>query len=136
MKILIDDNQTIEKVQQEFSSCFPFLRLEFFSKPHKVGAGSEKRDMLNHSTSLSECRLKQEGELSISAEMTVAQLEKLFKDNYRLYVQVFRRSGKLWLETTATDNWTLNYQNEQGQELSSGALRPDDREEIDYHEQE
>lgn len=136
MKIFIDDTLTIQQVQREFSSRFPYLRLEFFSKPHKEGAGSEKRDMLDNSTSLSDCRLKKEGELSISPEMTVAQLEKLFRDNYRLYVQVFRRSGKLWLETTATDNWTLKYQNEQGQELSSGALRPDDSEEFDYHEQE
>jgi hypothetical protein len=61
-------------------------------------------------------------------------LEKVFQDNLGLYVQVFRKSGKVWLETTATDNWSLFKQNEEGQELS---VRENNlSEELpDYHEQ-
>jgi hypothetical protein len=33
-------------------------------------------------------------------------------------VQVFRQSGRVWLETTRTDDWTLAEQNKQGEELS------------------
>ena len=50
--------------------------------------------------------------------MSVTELETMFRENFGLYVQVFRRSGKLWLETTATDSWTLTVQNDQGKELS------------------
>lgn len=134
MNICIDDNKSISAVQKEFSDAFPYLRLEFFSKPHKYGAVSERRDVLDHKTKLKECRLKEEGSLEIQPEMTVSDLEKLFQNKYRLFVQVFRRSGKLWLETTATDSWTLKYQNEQGQELSNTTFN--DREEVDYQEQE
>lgn len=134
MNIHIDDNKSIAAVQKEFADAFPYLRLEFFAKPHMFGAGSARRDMLDHKTKLKECRLKAEGNMIIRPEMTVSDLEKHFKEKYRLFVQVFRRSGKLWLETTATDKWTLKYQNEQGQELSNTTFN--DREEVDYHEQE
>jgi hypothetical protein len=35
-----------------------------------------------------------------------------------LSVQVFRKSGKSWLETTFTDGWTLKKQNQEGIDLS------------------
>jgi hypothetical protein len=46
--------------------------------------------------------------------MTVAELERLFVENFGLNAQVFRRSGTLWLQTSATDNWTLAEQNRKG----------------------
>ena len=51
--------------------------------------------------------------------MTVANLENDFDAIYGLAVHVFRKSGKVWLETTVTDNWTLEEQNRQGELLSS-----------------
>jgi hypothetical protein len=33
---------------------------------------------------------------------------------------VFRKSGNLWLETTMTDDWTLQQQNDHGYEISTG----------------
>ena len=37
-----------------------------------------------------------------------------FKEIYDLNVQVFRRSGNIWLQTTATDHLSLSAQNEKG----------------------
>ena len=51
--------------------------------------------------------------------MTVGDLEQRFQDVYGLSVQVFRKSGKVWLETTVTDNWTLDEQNDKEQSLSN-----------------
>jgi hypothetical protein len=48
----------------------------------------------------------------------VQDVEQLLWDAFGLSVQVFRKSGNLWLETTVTDQWSLAYQNEQGRELS------------------
>ena len=50
--------------------------------------------------------------------MTVTDLEQNFSDVYGLSIQVFRKSGDVWLETTITDGWTLEKQNEQGKMLS------------------
>lgn len=136
MKITLDKTKTIRDVQKEFSESFPFLKIEFFTRPHSRGMGSEKKHMKDGAALLADLnQTGSSGEIHIAGEMTVAQLEQMFEASFGLHVQVFRRSGKLWLETTATDNWTLDYQNEQGRELSTGNLS-NDREEIDYHEQE
>jgi hypothetical protein len=58
--------------------------------------------------------------LALDGEMRVADLESGFLSIYGLVVQVLRKSGKVWLETTLTDNWTLNEQNKQGEALSRG----------------
>lgn len=121
MQIHISDTVTIKHIQEEFTGRYPFLKLEFFSRPHASGKGSEKKYMRTEDAVLKDFRrVHSEGNLNIYDEMTVAELEQLFKEHYGLYVQVFRRSGRLWLETTATDNWTLKTQNEQGRELSHG----------------
>lgn len=120
MNIHISDDVTIKGIQKEFSSLFPYLKLEFFSRPHQTGKGSEKKYMKTEDALLRDFRLvHSDGDLMIEGDMTVSNLENLFKNHYGLYVQVFRRSGKLWLETTATDSWTLSVQNEQGAELSN-----------------
>ena len=51
--------------------------------------------------------------------MTVTELERQFRELYGLHVLVFRKSGKVWLETTVTDGWTLAEQNNQGEALSA-----------------
>jgi len=58
------------------------------------------------------------GTITIAPGMTVNELEQNFKDVYGLSVQVFRKSGKVWLETTVTDGWSLEEQNRQGEDLS------------------
>jgi len=120
MKIIINDNRKIFAVQEEFNSKFPFLKLEFFAKPHKAGGASPKKLMKSSSKTLGDCRtIHEKGTLTISPAMSVAELEQSFADVYGLSVQVFRKSGKVWLETSVTDNWTLKEQNEAGESLSN-----------------
>lgn len=119
MKIEINDSRKIFAIQKEFSTFFPYLKLEFFSKPHSPGGPSSKKFVTHNSKSLLECRtIHKNGIITITPGMTVSDLEQHFKDVYGLNVQVFRRSGKAWLETTITDKWTLQEQNTQGKELS------------------
>ncbi len=114
MKIHIDDTRTINQVKQEFMEAFELLKLEFFVAPHQSGKGSNKSELIPNNTSLHSLRTKHtSGDLVITADMTVAQVESAFQDMFGLYAQVFRLSGKLWLETTVTDSWTLAQQMEQ-----------------------
>lgn len=62
--------------------------------------------------------LKENTQIDFSEQTTVQELEKKIEDQLGLHIQVFRRSGNIWLETTVTDEWTLSFQNEQGKELS------------------
>jgi hypothetical protein len=120
MKITINDKRKIYAIQEEFSQAFPYLKLEFFAKPHSVNGGSAKKLIKHNSKTLGECRtVHNKGHISITPQMTVADLEQRFSDVYGLGVQVFRKSGKMWLETTVTDGWTLDQQNTQGESLSS-----------------
>lgn len=117
----INDRRKIETIQKEFHLNFPYLKLEFFSRQHKPGTGSPRKQKLNEKT-LGECRtIHKKGNIFISPAMTVNDLEQAFSSMYGLNVQVFRKSGKVWLETTATDAWTLEEQNRQGEELSKNA---------------
>lgn len=120
MEIHIDDNRIIKDLQTEFNSLFPFLKIEFFSKNHANGEASAKTLIRNNNKKIGECRsVHKSGNITISAKQKVSELESLFQSIYGLPVQVFRKSGKVWLETTSTDNWTLAKQNKEAQELVS-----------------
>jgi hypothetical protein len=122
MKITINDKRKIFAIQEDFNEAFPYLKLEFFAKPHKAGGASAKKFMKSSSKTLGECRtIHNKGTLNITPQMTVIELEQHFADVYGLSVQVFRKSGRVWLETTITDSWTLEEQNKQGEELSKNA---------------
>ena len=119
MKITINDRRKIFAIQEEFNTVFPYLKLEFFSKPHKLGGASAKKLSKHNSKTLGECRaVHNKGQITITPGMTVWDLEQSFSDIYGLGVQIFRKSGKVWLETTVTDRWTLEEQNFQGEALS------------------
>ncbi len=116
MKIVINDRKTGKIIQKEFNDTFPFLKIEVFSRSPQPGGGTAKRFMLERYKTIYECRaIHNNGELEIVPEMTVTELEKSFSNMFGLSVQVFRKSGKVWLETTTTDHCTLEEQNKLGE---------------------
>lgn len=111
----ISDDKKIRDIQQEFQQLFPYLQIQFYKGKHEEGKPSPAEEQLEHTLSIGEVRnVHDEGELVIKPDMTVADLEDQFWNKYGLNVQVFRRSGNLWLQTTKTDNWTLAEQNRKG----------------------
>ena len=121
MKITINDKRKIFAIQEEFNSVFPYLKLEFHAKSHKQGGASSKKTVKGGNITLGDCRTEHnKGKITIIPEMTVADLDQRFRDVYGLEARVLRKSGKLWLETTVTEGWTLEEQNKQGEALSKG----------------
>jgi hypothetical protein len=118
MTIDIRKNKTIADVQDKFSELYPFLKLDFYRKSNGR-LGSMIRQKLIKTILLNNAGNGREGVMEIADSMTVGQLEKSFSDRFGMIVQVSRKSGTLWLETTMTDSWTLRQQNEHGRELSS-----------------
>lgn len=113
--MIIKDNKTIQAIQEEFNNKFPFLKIEFYTQEHADQEGSPGSDKLEETLTIGQARTKiNEGDLSIHANQKVSTLEQNFHDIYGLNVQVFRKSGNIWLQTTTTDNWTLHKQNEKG----------------------
>lgn len=62
--------------------------------------------------------LKREGVVDIDADTTVAELGNSFA-SFGLRTEVFRKSGNVWVPTVLTDSWTLQQQNNAGEELSN-----------------
>jgi hypothetical protein len=119
MKIIITDRRKIFAIQREFSEMFPFLKLEFFAKPARINGASANKVLKEASKTLAECRtVHTSGILTITSGMTVRELEQHFRDIYGLTIQILRKSGRAWLGTKMTDNWSLKEQNEQGESLS------------------
>lgn len=114
--IIVNGDKLVAALQQEFHAAFPFLKIEFFqlktSAKEKI-AGSRLFGFFRNNGHADS--------IKISPAMTVAELEEKFRVHFGLTTQVFRKSGKAWLKTTLTDNWTLQEQNELGRELSSPA---------------
>ncbi|GAB5538637.1 MAG: hypothetical protein Salg2KO_07400 [Salibacteraceae bacterium] len=117
MEITISDNHTINELQNKFNEHFPFLKIEFYKKEHEVGEGNKDASLIASDKRIGDIRTVHDtGDLSIHGNQKVSTLEGAFHDMYGLNVQVFRKSGDVWLQTTATDEWTLSEQNQTGEE--------------------
>jgi len=120
MYLHITPTRFIADVQKEFNDKFPFLKLEFFQKrPSAPGLPLKKIIVLNQSLKDIQPGIHDDSTVEIRENMKVEDLENIFKDQLGLIIQVFRRSGNVWLETTMTDKWTLDHQNEHGKEISA-----------------
>ena len=124
MLLQIASTRLIGDIQKEFNAMFPFLKLEFFRVDENNAVPVIKRFLPGKYAILNARRTRQEGLLEIDENMTVSNLENQFSLLYGLGVQVHRKSGNVWLETTMTDSWTLQKQNEHGREISSSAKKP------------
>lgn len=136
MKIQVSKEQTIAEVQESFSAAYPFLKLVFFTKPHKAFKGSHAKYLIeDHNVRLSALEKQpKDGVLYLEPEMPVWQVERLFEEEFGLHVQVFRKSGNTWLETSVTDNMSLEQQNAKGK--ASEHVHFEFVDPIDYREQE
>ncbi len=115
----ISNERKIVELQREFNSYFPYLKIEFFKVAHKIGEGTPKMTVFSEGRLIADCRiLKNEGDIFIHDGLLVSNFEIEFFEKYGLSVQVFRKVGKVWLETSATDNWSLKAQNKEGRELA------------------
>jgi hypothetical protein len=136
MKIRIFREQTISEVQEAFAKAYPFLKLVFFTKPHKAFKGSHAKFLIEDRGIKLASLEKQpkDGVLYLEPEMPVWQVERLFEEEFGLHVQVFRKSGNTWLETSVTDSMSLEQQNAKGK--ASENVHFEFVDPIDYREQE
>lgn len=136
MKLTIAPDQTIARIQEDFQSAFPYLKLAFFSKPHKAFKSSHAKFLITDPHKKLGDLLKPDlsGVVGVFPEMHVWQLEQLLEKEFGLHVQVFRKSGNTWLETSVTDHLTLEEQNAKGK--AAEHIQFEFVDPIDYREQE
>ena len=114
----IDDSKQLKEIKLAFNKHFPHLKLEFFSEEHHQGEGSERKAMYDDTLLLKDIRKNHtEGELSIDGHQKTCTFEENFFNHFGVNAQVFRKSGKIWLQTITTDEWTLSQQEHKGEEF-------------------
>jgi hypothetical protein len=119
MEILITDNKYIKEIQEEFQKTFPYLKIEFFKNLQRNGTAVPKSQLISGKMTVGMVRaIHTEGPLSIDGSRKVEEVENDFQNKFGLSVEVFRKSGKMWIETTLTHHWSLLRQNFEGQQMS------------------
>lgn len=112
----ISSSATVQDIFNQFTDVFPYLKLEFYHHAHIENMGSSISDQVSHNTPLNQLNPSlSDMEIDINPEMTVADFEKMMLETFKFNVQVFRKSAEIWLQTSATDHWTLEKQNGKGQ---------------------
>ncbi len=107
---------SIQQIKAQFNTQFPYLKIEFYGESHDNKEGSMISDQLAESTLLGDINPSLEDfEISINPEITVGAFEKIIHEKIGMNIQVFRKSNDIWLQTSSTDNWTLEKQNGKGQ---------------------
>ena len=113
--MLISNDRKLKEIQVDFRQLFPNLKIEFYSDHHDVGEGSFFGSRLNPEATIGMVRKTgSEGDLQVHSKMKVSTFEARIYKRFGLNVQVFRKSGNLWMQTTSTDHWTLAQQNRKG----------------------
>lgn len=112
MIIEINDSRTIGDIQQEFSTRFPFLKLEFFQNPHDREEPSNETPC-QKDLSLGEIRQKHvQGIITINPGSETGAIEKEFERRFGLNVQIYRLQMDRWIQTAGTDILSLSEQNQ------------------------
>ncbi len=129
MKLHIQYSTSINKIKDIFHNSYPYLKIEFFKKPHVQGEPNALIDMVKHNIPVGEINsVFKESAVSINPDDSVAKVEQCFRDIFGLSIQVFRKQKDVWIETTHTDHLTLSEQNNMGKEACSPVMkeeRPD-----------
>lgn len=112
----ISKTLSVLNIKEQFNGQFPFLNIEFYNYEHEKHEGSSVDAQINQDTLLSVINPQLDETVeNINPEMTVAEFETMMKERFNFNVQVFRKSNEIWLQTSSTDNWTLDKQNGKGE---------------------
>lgn len=107
----ITKDTRLEDIQQAFSERFKGLKLDFFKKPHLDTEASSKKSMITTEVKVKDLNsAAPDTEIKWSASMTVSGVEQGLENQLGLHAQVFRLTGTSWIETTTTDDYTLEKQ--------------------------
>jgi hypothetical protein len=119
-------DSTVADVAQYFNQIFPYLKLSFYASTHSAKTGSKNEELIEPTTCLEELSHPiEEYDFIMDPSSTVADVEQMLFKNFGWNVQVFRQSSDVWLQTVTTDSWTLQEQNQKGQQYTeSEAIAP------------
>ena len=126
MEIQLNSTKTIKEIQKEFSQKFPYLMIQFFGKNPSTTDVFEKGNKIeNGNNTMGELYALETGiSVNVNGHLKVETLENQFLGEFKIPVQVYRKSGSVWLQTIETNAWTLSEQNQHGEEMDRDIEAP------------
>lgn len=113
MLLKIYDQDKIDEIQDKFNECFPYLKIEFFDKPHKWRESSAEVNLIPQGSYIADIRKSHDsGVISIKSWDKTGFVEQEFKRLFDLNVQIFRLHKDKWIQTTDSDELTLQEQSD------------------------
>lgn len=119
MEIKIGDDTKFNEVQDKFAKVFPYLKVEFYKEKYSENEVSTKDRISSDKIISDQAKSFKQNKVDITSSQTVAELEKEFYEKFGITMQVSRKSGRIWIETSKTDDRTLESQNELGKTMST-----------------
>ncbi len=132
MHIEINSKTIIKDIQKTFSDFYPFLKLEFYGKPHDKYELSDANDIIPSEMSLGELNA-----VNLPAVIHVRPLEKVREfeaellQQYGLSVQILKKEGDGWEQTTGMDDFTFKEVNEFGRSSSDEYIMSDEEDDLE-----
>lgn len=127
----ISKDSTVKDLYDYFTHKFPYLKIEVYKSKHSDFEGSHKKDEVEHHVKIAKLNpTLQTQDLVLEKQMKVSDFESMMFEKFGINVQVFRKSNDIWLQTSVTDDWTLEKQNGKG-ERSQLNLYPEVDTEVD-----
>lgn len=119
MQLHITEDTLIKNIQNEFNIFYPFLKIDFLKDNTANKKYLQKTEKINPDEQIKIIgKINRACEINVSRQTTVAGVKKDFKEILGLTVEVYRKSGNVWIETSLTDDWTLEQQNKEGEQIS------------------
>jgi hypothetical protein len=117
-EILINNNSLLKDITGAFTSCYPFLKMEF--PEIDKGPKTLRRPRLDPRTSLYLFQnISTPLKIDINGNRTVSEVIHHFKNLLGIVIQISRKSGNVWNAISVTDGWSLENQNSAGEFISS-----------------
>jgi glycerol-3-phosphate O-acyltransferase len=135
MHIEVNDKTTLRYIQETFSDYYPYLQIEFFTKPHEKYEASQNKYIIYPGKTIGDIQQTHvSGLIEIRPLYTIADVEKEFMQRFGLSVQILKKEGDKWEQTTGMDDFTLKQLNELGRSSSDAFIISDDEEGFDEHQ--
>lgn len=105
----IEAGKQVKQIQTDFNIRYPYLKIEMIRQHAGKAEAMHANEVIARVPATA---------ISIGTHQTVARLEQEFLEKAGLKVKVYRKFCNVWIETTLTNDWTLEQQNQEGKLLS------------------
>ena len=90
MIIEINPNTQLDKINQGFKNYYPFLKLEFFNKPHSWQDETSEIQLISQQKLVKEVTdLQNNGFIEIHYWQKTGTVEQLFAKRFKLFIQIY-----------------------------------------------